>query len=361
MNSIVLINLVYKLMHRYNLIILFICASLLSCSKKAPEEAVKSAVAMNKDISAEAYIVKEKPLNESLKIPGSLLAYEETEIHPEVSGKIVSLNIKEGNNVTKGTVLAKIYDEDLQAQLRKIKVQLQIAENNEKRQSELLTAKAIGQQEYNANILEVSNLKADIEILQTNIKKTQIIAPFTGRLGFRNISLGAYVTPQTVLTTLSQVDQLKLEFSLPEKYINLINVGEEVVFTTADAGKSFKAKIFATETTVEANTRSLKLRALVTQHDKRLTPGAFAEVKVSMKEKQKAITVPSESVIPQARNKKIIVYKNGKADFQIVTLGVRDSSTVEITSGLKTGDTIITTGLLFLKPGSKIKLTSIKN
>ncbi len=348
-------------MNRYYLLILLTCISFFSCSKKGPEEGTKSPGSFNKDVKAEAFIVKEKPLNESLKIPGSLLAFEETEIHPEVSGKIVSLNIKEGNNVTKGTVLAKIYDEDLQAQLRKLKVQLQIAENNEKRQSELLNVKAIGQQEYNTNLLEVNNLKADIEILQTNIKKTQIIAPFSGRLGFRNISLGAYVTPQTVLTTLSQVDQLKLEFSLPEKYINLINVGEQIIFNTADASKTFSAKIFATETTIEANTRSLKLRALVTQHDKRLTPGAFAEIRVSMNEKQKAISVPSEAVIPQARGKKIIVFKNGNANFQTVTLGVRDSSSVEITSGLKAGDTIITTGLLFIKPGSKIKLTSIKN
>ena len=348
-------------MNRYYLLLLLSFFTYLSCSKKGTEEGAKAQGPAVKDVKAEAFIVKEKSLDETLKIPGSLLAFEETEIHPEVAGKIVSLNIKEGSNVSKGTILAKIYDEDLQAQLRKLKVQLQIAENNEKRQSELLNVKAIGQQEYNTNLLEVNNLKADIEILQTNIKKTQIVAPFSGRLGFRNISMGAYVTPQTILTTLSQVDQLKLEFSLPEKYINAINIGKEIKFTTADAGKVFAAKIFATESSVEANTRNLKVRALVNLHDKRLTPGAFAEVNIAMNQRENAIMVPSQAVVPQARDKKIIVYKNGTANFQTVTLGLRDSSNVEILSGLNKGDTIITTGLMSIKPGGRIKLTSIKN
>lgn len=348
-------------MNRSRFLFLLSCIILLNCGKKDPETGTKSQVPNSKDVKAEAYIVKERPLDENLKIPGSLLAFEETEIHPEVSGKIVSLNIKEGNNVSKGTLLAKIYDEDLQAQLRKLKVQLQIAENNEKRQAELLNVKAIGQQEYNTNLLEVNNLKADIEILQTNIRKTQIVAPFSGRLGFRNISLGAYVTPQTVLTSISQIDQLKLEFSLPEKYINDISIGQSITFTTADAGKRFAAKIFATESSVEANTRNLKVRALVNIHDKRLTPGAFAEVSISMKQRKNALMVPSQAVIPQARDKKIIIYKNGVANFKSVTLGIRDSANVEVLTGLTKGDTIITTGLMSIKPGSQLKLTSIKN
>lgn len=348
-------------MNHSKLLFLLSCFMLFNCGKKGPDAGPKSQGPISKDVKAEAFIVKERPLDENLKIPGSLLAFEETEIHPEVSGKIVSLNIKEGNNVSKGALLAKIYDEDLQAQLRKLKVQLQIAENNEKRQSELLNVKAIGQQEYNTNLLEVNNLKADIEILQTNIKKTQIVAPFSGRLGFRNISLGAYVTPQTVLTSISQIDQLKLEFSVPEKYINDISIGQTITFITADAGKKFTAKIFATESSVEANTRNLKVRALVNIHDKRLTPGAFAEVGISMKQRKNALMVPSQAVIPQARDKKIIIYKHGVANFQSVTLGIRDSANVEVLTGLTKGDTIITTGLMSIKPGSQLKLTSIKN
>lgn len=332
---------------------------LTSCSKKSPDQNNKGTGGPPKESKANAFIVSTRVLNENLVVPGSILAFEESEIHPEVSGKIVSLNIVEGKWISKGNLLAKIYDEDLQAQLKKLKVQLQIAQNNEKRQSELLQVKAIGQQEYDANLLEVNNLRADIEILQTNIRKTEVRAPFDGRIGFKNVSLGAYVTPQTILTKISQVNKLKLEFSVPEKYINLLKPGQNVRFTSANSGKEYSAKIYATESTVEANTRSLKIRALINGQDALLTPGAFAEVKLNMNSRTKAIMVPSEAIIPQAREKKIIVYKNGTANFQTVTVGFRDSSNVEVLSGVNPGDTILISGLMAIKPDGKVKLSSI--
>jgi len=145
---------------------------------------------------------------------------EQTEIHPEVSGRFIRLSVKEGSFVQKGTVLAKLFDEDLIAQLQKLKVQLQVAEKTEQRQSDLLKIGGISQQDYDLSLLSVSGLKADIEILQTEIDKTVVRAPFSGTLGFKNISVGAYVTPQTVVTTIRQTDVLKLEFSVPENIAN---------------------------------------------------------------------------------------------------------------------------------------------
>src|SRR6476620_2785316 len=176
----------------------------------------------NPPIQAEAFIVRARAMSEDLEVPGTLLPYEETEIRPEISGRLVGLNIKEGAFVSKGTLLAKLFDGDLQAQLQKLQVQLQIAEKTVERYKELTKIQGISQQEYDLAELQVSNLKADMDVVRVSISKTRILAPYSGKLGLRGVSMGAYVSPTTLLTTLRKVDQLKLEFTVPEKYSALM-------------------------------------------------------------------------------------------------------------------------------------------
>ena len=149
-------------------------------------------------------------------MPGTLLANESTAIYSEVSGRLVQLNVREGSFVSKGALLAKLYDGDLQAQKRKIEVQLKIAEQTEDRQGQLLKIQGISQQEYDISLLQVHNLKADLDIIHEAILKTEIRAPFSGKLGLRNISPGAFINPATIITTISQVNQLKIQFNIPE-------------------------------------------------------------------------------------------------------------------------------------------------
>lgn len=337
---------------------IFILTLAISCKEKkevkAPVRAGAGAV------RSEGYIVKTSVLNQTIEIPGSLLAYEETEIHPEVAGKIVRLNIRDGIFVGKGALLAKLFDGDLQAQLRKLRVQLQIAQKTEDRSNELLKINAISQQEHDLNILQVSNIQADISIIQTNIARTEIRAPFSGKVGFKTISNGSYVTPATIISTISQVGQLKLQFEVPEKYYTKVANGDLVSFAVDGVPKRYAARVIATEAGITEDTRSLKVLAVVQATDKFITPGAFAKVKFNMGDDDKAIMIPSQSVLPQARSKKVIVYRGGSPSFQTVTTGIRDSAMVQILSGLAVGDTIVTTGLLALKPTSKIQLTSVK-
>src|SRR5258705_9245608 len=163
-------------------------------------------------------VVKPTMINEKIEVPGNLMAFETTEIHPEISGRLVKLNIIDGKFVGKGALLAKIYDGDLQAQLRKLEVQLDIAKVNEDRSAQLLKIQGISKSDYDASLLNVNNIKADMEIIRSNLTKTEIRAPFDGKLGLKNISPGAFITPLTALTTISQVNKLKLQFSVPEKY-----------------------------------------------------------------------------------------------------------------------------------------------
>ena len=307
----------------------------------------------------EAYIAKPKSLNDLVEVPGSILPFESTEIHPEVSGRIVVLNVNEGGVVSRGALLAKIYDGDLQAQLKKLEVQLDIAEQGEKRSAQLLKIQGISQADYDLSLLNVNNIKADIEIVKAGLSKTTIRAPFSGKLGLRNISPGAFVTPITVITTIGQVDQLKLQFTVPEKYGAELRKGQDIQFTIDGSQKTFHANVSASEISIAADTRSLLVRAVVKGQDPLLIPGAFAKVKIVMGETDDAIMIPNSAIVPLGRKKQTFLFRGGKAVATDITTGIRDSSNIQVLTGINAGDTILTTGLMFLRPGIDVKLSKI--
>ena len=307
----------------------------------------------------DAFIVKTSPLTDNLELPGSLIANESTPVNPEISGRLVYLNATEGRTVGKGTLIAKIYDGDLVAQLNKLQVQAKVQQQTAKRYEELLKIQGVSQQEYDLAKLEISNVQADMAIIRSNIMRTEIRAPFSGTLGLKMISPGAYVTPATVITTIRQNSQLKLDYTLPERYSNKIEVGKLISFTSEGNNKVYNARILATESGISEENRSLLVRAMVTNNDGKLLPGQFVKVKTNFDPDPNAIMIPSQAVIPQARGKKVAVYRNGVADFVDVQTGARDSANVQIVSGLKVGDTIITTGLMSLKPKGKVQLGKV--
>ena len=339
---------------------------LISCGEKekkiaAPQQGGGGANRPAATMQVDGFIVKQKALSDNVEVPGTLIANESTEIHPEISGRVVQLNVSEGRYVSRGTLLAKLYDGDLQAQLKKLQVQLQIAKQNEDRSSQLLKIQGISQQDYDASLLNVNNINADIEIIRTSIIKTEIRAPFNGKVGLKNISIGAFVTPATIVAIIQQTDVLKLDFAVPEKYTAQIKTGQQVSFTIEGSSKKYTAKIMATESGVTENTRSLMIRSVVQNKDAALAPGVFAKVVMNFDPDPNAIVIPTQAVVPQARGKKVIVYQGGVAKFMDVTTGIRDSSQIQIVTGLKAGDTIVTTGLLSIRPEGKIAINKIIN
>ncbi len=300
-------------------------------------------------------------ISEKVELPGTIIANETTEIHPEISGRLVYLNVNEGKNIGAGTVLARIFDGDLQAQLKKLNIQLAVAQQTVMRMGELLKIGGVSQQEYDLSALQVNTIKADMDIIRTNISRTLVRAPFSGTLGLKNISTGAYITPQTTITTIRQNSQLKLDFTLPEKFTTGMKQGQLIDFTIEGNPKKYTARIIATESGLQENTRSLNVRALVTNNDGKLLPGLFAKVAGDFNSDPNGLMIPSQAILPQARGKKVIVYHNGIATFTDITTGIRDSSFVQVKSGLKNGDTIITTGLMSLKPDAKVEINKINN
>jgi membrane fusion protein (multidrug efflux system) len=343
------------------ILLIGVTAFFISCNDKNKIPATPTgAQAQNPAITADALIASTRPLSADIEIPGTIMANESTEIHPEVSGRVVSLNVREGAFVGQGTVLAKLYDGDLQAQVRKLQVQLKIAEQTEDRQGQLLKIQGISQQEYDLSLLQVSNLKADIDIVSEAIRKTVVKAPFSGKLGLKNISPGAYVTPATIITTISQVSQLKIQFNVPEKYGSQLKNGQPINFTIDGSAKTYTANILASEVMMDENTRSLAVRAVVKNSDPLLIPGVFAKVKIQLGKNEEAIMIPTIVVQPLGREKLVYLYKNGKSVPANITTGVRDSLNVQVLTGLNVGDTVITTGLLFLRPGADVKLKNIQ-
>lgn len=313
-----------------------------------------------KEMAVDAYVVKPQNLSNNIIASGTLLAYEEVNLQPEVSGKIVDLNLNEGKPVIKGTLLVKLYDADLQAQLKKLQVQKATAEKTVDRLKQLLAVNGIGQQDYDNAALQLDNINADIQITQAAINKTEIRAPFNGVIGLKNVSLGAVISPATTIATLQQINPLKVDFTVPEKYSEAINVGDKVKFTVDGQDATFEGSVFAIEPKIDEDTRSIKIRALVQNAKANLYPGAFAKIDLGLKGIDSALMVPTQSIIPEARNKKIIVVKDGKAEFRQVTTGVRNESKIQIIDGITEGDTVVTTGIMYVKPGVGLKITKIE-
>jgi membrane fusion protein (multidrug efflux system) len=327
--------------------------------KKDGATPVKPARQQGGMLTVDGFVVEENSISDRIESPGTLLPAEETQIRSEVSGRIIQLNLREGQNVGKGALLVKLFDEDLQAQLRKLKVQLEIAAKTEERQRELLAINGISQQDYDLSTLSVENLKADIQSVQIAIAKTEIRAPYSGKIGLRNVSLGAFVSPTEIITTLRQVETLKLEFSVPEKYAKDIHTGTLINFRVDGGNDDHQAKVIATESGVDQATRTLRIRGLVSEKHPELVPGVFARITVQLGKNNEALMVPTQAVIPQARTKQVVVFRKDSALFVDVETGTRDSAFVEIVTGIKPGDTIITTGLMAIRPNAKIRVGKV--
>jgi membrane fusion protein, multidrug efflux system len=310
-------------------------------------------------LSVEGFVVHPSLLIETIQVAGTLKPFEETVLMPEVAGRVVMVNLPEGKFVKKGTLLVKLFDGELQAQLKKAQTQLQLAEQTEKRQGELLKVSGISQFDYDQTVFQVNSIKDDIDLLKVQIGKTELVAPFDGVIGLKNISVGAQVTSSTSLVTIRNVNRLKIDFSVPEKYSRDIVPGKKVLYTVEGDTLQYDAEVMATEEGIESSTRNLKVRAVDEHPTPSLKPGAFARVVLDLNQHPDALMVPTQAIIPQARGKKIIVARNGKAVFIPVLTGIRKEATIEVLKGIKNGDTVVTTGIVFLKPNADLKFSKV--
>ncbi|GAB3885196.1 efflux RND transporter periplasmic adaptor subunit [Spirosoma agri] len=305
--------------------------------------------------SVNGFVVVLKNLKEDVVSSGSLLAAEQVDIYPEISARITQLNIREGQPVKKGDLLVKLFDADLRAQLLKLQAQADNARRTEERNKQLLERGGISQQEYDIVTTNLRSSLADIELVRANLQRTEIRAPFSGVIGLRNVSSGAVVSPNTLIARLQQISSLKLDFSIPEKYGQSVHAGSTISFQVDGSEQPSQGVVYAIEPGVEEQTRNLRIRAKVNNTTAKFRPGTFARVTLTI-QNERSLVVPTQAVIPQTRTNQVILVKNGKAQFKDVTTGIRTAGTIQILSGVQAGDTVATTGLLFLKQDAPVKI-----
>lgn len=339
--------------HFFGLLLFIFCIT--ACkSKDAPTKPKE-----NPPTVVDVMIADARPISNVIEANGTVIASETVDLHPEVTGRLTFLNVPEGKVVSEGTVLARINSADLQAQVEKSRVQLELAETNEKRLKTLLDAGGVNQANYDAVVNQVNSLKADIAYTQTLIDKTVIRAPFTGILGLRKVSPGAYVSPTMIIATIQKSGKVKIDFTLPEQFSELIKMGGKVeVEADPESDAKQSATIIALEPQANTQTRNLSVRAMLDNGT--ANPGAFVKVFVGSNNPKKGIMVPTNVIIPGDKENQVIVIKKGKASFISVNTGTRTESSVEITEGVKQGDTVVVTGVLFARPNGPVKIRSVK-
>ena len=330
---------------------------LLSCKSNKKENADPKSKAPSATI-VDVLIAGTGNVDNNVEVNGAIIPMETVNINPEVSGRLTMLNAPDGGRVTQGTILARINDADLQANNAKTKVLLEMAQKTEERLRKLLAINGINQSEYDLALNQVNSLKADLLVTQSQIDKTIIRAPFTGVLGLRQISPGAYVTPAITLTTLQQVDKVKIDFNVPEFYTNMIKVGGSVQVQTNESTQKRTATIVATDPQINPTTRNLRVRAVL--NGSPVAPGTFVKVFLQASKNKNSILVPTNAIIPDARAKKIIVVKDGEGVFVDIETGVRGTGFAEVTKGLNPGDSVVVTGVLFVRPKQPVKVRSVK-
>jgi membrane fusion protein (multidrug efflux system) len=339
-------------------IILFVAG----CTSRAnqSEPVTSTAIAEAPGIPADVHVVAPAAVKQLIEMAGTLAANQEVSITSELTKKVVSVPVKEGHWVVKGALLFQLDDADLQAQMERLRQQEKLAALNEARLKDLIAHDAASQQDYDQAATNLSVLKAEIRQLQTTIDKTRIRAPFSGRIGIIRTYPGALVSPNTRLTTLVDDAQIKVEFSVPEKYANLVNVGSRQFFTIEGNGTQFSATVISKESFVDHATRTLLVRAIAPNPNSILVAGQSAHLAIALHTTNDALQIPSQSLMPSSLGYSVFLLKNGKAQATPVEVGQRDAERVQITKGIQKGDTVIVSNQLRLSPGSDVRVVNVK-
>ncbi len=329
---------------------------------EAPEALPKagSGTAGPPPTTVKAQIIKYSTFDNLIAATGTLVANQEVSLNSEAAGKIVRLDLQEGSAVQQGQLLVKLNDADLQAQLSKLKARLKEFETRDQRQKTLFEKGAISQQEYDLFSTEKQGVEADIALVKAQIAKTEIRAPFAGKVGLRYVSLGAYVTQNARIAELVNADPMLVDFSIPERYAGLVARGGSITVNVENQPDSLEARIIAVAPRIDVATRTLQLRAQLPNKNNQLVAGAFAKVSIRLKQFDESLLIPTRSVIPEQNAKKVFLVKNGVVSPVYIETGQRSADLIRVTKGLSVGDTLITAGILKVRPGQPVQLLEIE-
>ncbi len=307
-----------------------------------------------------AMVIEPESLRDFISVNGSTVANEEVMITSEVPGKITKILFTEGNYVKKGTPLVQLETDELEAQRQRLLVQRNLTEKIAERMKNLYDKEGVSLQEYEIAEAEAEQVRAELELLDVQIEKRTVNAPFSGLLGLKMVSEGSYLSPGTPIINLISTNPIHIEFSVPEKYGNVISDGRTIQFELDGLPGDFTARVIAREPTIDPATRSLKFKASTPNSNGKILPGAFAKVTVNLQQYENAIMVPTEAIIPELGGKKVFLYRGGLVESVEVETGIRKDARIQVLSGLQKGDTVITTGVLQIRAGAPVEISTIE-
>ena len=337
--------------------------NLSSDKKEAPVAQAPSPSMRQAPLVINAVVLKRQLLTDRIiNTMGTAIPDEEVNLSFESSGKIVNIDFTEGTHVKRGDLLAKINDKPLQAELKKLEAQVPLAEARVSRQGTLLQKDAVSQEAFEQVSTEYDKLMADIELVKSRILQTELRAPFDGIIGLRLVSEGAYATPSTVIANMTKISPIKIEFSFNEHYTDDVKNGTEISFSIqGSTGKmqEHKAKVYAIESKLALDTRTMLARAIYPNLNEEIIPGRLLYIAITRREIQDALAIPSEAIIPEMGKYIVYRYKNGQAQSTEIITGIRTESHVQVLEGINPGDTVITTGVMQLRSGMRVNIENL--
>lgn len=304
--------------------------------------------------------IRPERLENNLSVTGTIIPNESVDLRSEISGLVKKITFNEGQFVKKGTPLLYLNDDELNAQFQRLDFTRKLFQSQENRQKQLLAKEAISQEEYDIVLNQFNTNLSDIKLVEAQLNKTVIRAPFDGVLGLRMISEGSVIGSSDVIASIVNIDPIKIEFSIPERYANQVKVGSKIIFSNESEGIDVEGTVFAFEPTIDTGTRTLKIRAQSPNRERKFLPGMFVRIKYILGVEENALMVPAESVIPELAGYKVfIVNQESKIEERKVSIGTRTESFVQIADGLKEGDLVLSTGVLQVRTGMPVTYTKI--
>lgn len=326
-----------------------------------------AAAGAHRPVTVEVSRVTLTKLTDDAQSVGSLRSRQGVVLRPEVSGRITQLNFRDGERVRKGQLLVQLDDQLAQAQVKQSQAELAIAQANHKRNQELLAQNFVSQRSLDESAANLEVAQAKLALAQATAARLRIVAPFDGIAGIRNVNVGDYLKDGTDIVNLEDIDTVYVDYRLPERYQTQVRPGQRaLVELDALPGRRFEARVQAVDPLIDANGRSIGVRASIVNHQLLLRPGMFARVTTVFGVREQARVIPEEAIVPQGGKQYVIKLVPGADQGSLVSqrvevkVGIRRPGQVEILDGLAAGDTVVTAGQQRLqRDGSPVKVLEL--
>lgn len=315
-----------------------------------------------KTFAVEGYIAETHKASGAFQTMATLEPLNSVELSAATSGRLVNLYAKDGASVQKGTLLAKIDDSELKAQLKQAESNQQLAAQKHDRTKKLQEQGSATTADLESAEASLKSADASVELIKAQIAKTEVRAPFSGKLGFVKVSVGAWMTTGASIVTLNEINKLKAKFALPQRYATTLKVGDAITLQDEERALQKVGKVSALDATISESSRTRQIMVTVDNSKGDLIAGGYAKVNVNLQSgRTKTIPVPAEALTLDKDGAYVFVVQEGKASMRRVETGLRTPISVDVISGLNEGDTVITSGLISIRQGSAVRIREVRN